>query len=221
MHAPERKIIERRMIPRRVFSSLPRFIKKSIYAIVHAKRISDWNKKGNPVPPPHAIKQKNILDYGKRYGCTTLVETGTFMGDMIEAVQYDFKKIYSIELVEFIRDLTMERFKNKTNIEILLGDSSVMLAKVVKQLTEPALFWLDGHYSGGDTGIGEKVCPIYGEMDAVLASPYPHVILIDDARCFNGQDDYPTIEELASYMKKQERESNFEVKDDIIRIILT
>jgi hypothetical protein len=55
----------------------------------------------------------------------------------------------------------------------------------VRQLQEPALFWLDGHYSGVDTGKDELDTPVSAELEAILGSPVKgHVILIDDARCF-------------------------------------
>lgn len=45
-----------------------------------------------------------------------------------------------------------------------------------------------------------------------------HVILIDDARCFTGQEDYPTIRALKEFVMKNRPDYLFEVKDDIFRI---
>ena len=42
------------------------------------------------------------------------------------------------------------------------------------------------------------------------------MILIDDARLFVGEDDYPTIEELKSYLNKSDRNHSFEKEDDTI-----
>ena len=44
-----------------------------------------------------------------------------------------------------------------------------------------------------------------------------YILLIDDARFFNGTGDYPTIENLTSYIKGKDNRYNVEVKDDIIR----
>jgi hypothetical protein len=41
-------------------------------------------------------------------------------------------------------------------------------------------------------------------------------LLIDDARCFNGEGDYPTINELKGYIKDKNENYKLEVKDDII-----
>lgn len=45
-----------------------------------------------------------------------------------------------------------------------------------------------------------------------------HVILIGDARCFTGQEDYPTIIALKEFVMKNRPNWVFEVRNDIIRI---
>lgn len=54
-----------------------------------------------------------------------------------------------------------------------------------------------------------------------MDSAIEHIILIDDARDFNGHNGYPTIEELESMIIGNGfPNSKIEVKDDIIRIEL-
>lgn len=125
----------------------------------------------------------------------TLVETGTFLGDMVEAQRDFFNKIYSIELSEELAAKAQRRFRQYAHIEIIQGDSSERLQEVISRLNGPALFWLDGHYSGGVTALGSKECPALEEVQAIKASPYAHTVIIDDARSFQ-QDSYPAIDEL-------------------------
>jgi|GEM_PF-6764752 len=47
---------------------------------------------------------------------------------------------------------------------------------------------------------GEEECPIYEELDEVFKSGIHPVLLIDDAKCFNGENDFPTIENLSKYV---------------------
>lgn len=61
------------------------------------KEILQWEMKGKPVPPPHIIKQRTLEAYGKRFGLKVLLETGTYRGDMVEAMKKTFQRIYSIE----------------------------------------------------------------------------------------------------------------------------
>lgn len=181
-------------------------------------KIKDWKKKGCPVPPPHAIKQNTILEYQKKYASSVLIETGTFMGDMVEAQKKRFEKIISIELDKVLFENATERFKNDKNITIVQGDSGKVLSELLNRINEPAIFWLDGHYSSGITAKGDKECPIIEELNAIFDSKISnHVILIDDARCFLGIGDYPTIEDLTKYIKSKNEKYQIEVKHDIIR----
>jgi hypothetical protein len=181
--------------------------------------LQDWENKGRPVPPPHQYKQLVIEEYQKKYKTQCLVETGTYLGDMIEAQRKNFQQLYSIELSEALWRQAVDRFKAYPHIKILLGDSGKVLPDVVANLKETAIFWLDGHYSAGITVKGEKECPIYAELDAILSAPtLKHIILIDDARDFKGENDYPSIAELETYVRTRQPEYVCEVKDDLIRL---
>ena len=153
------------------------------------KQYSEWEKKGRPAPSPHILKQKVIAEYQYKHRCSHLIETGTYLGDMVEAQKKRFKKIISIEIGHDLAEKEKERFKNDTNIRIIQGDSGKVLSDILKDIREQAIFWLDGHYSAGITSKGEKDCPIFEELNAILENQkYNHVLLIDDARCFNGQE---------------------------------
>jgi hypothetical protein len=180
----------------------------------------EWAHTGRPVPPPHAIKQQNLRDHGRRYGLRILVETGTARGDMIQAMIDSFDRIISIELSDELFANAQWRFRRAGKVELLHGDSGAMLGEVVPNLAGPALFWLDGHYSAGMTALGEKSTPIYDELEHVLRSPERgHVIVIDDARLFGTDPDYPTFAELEAFVRA--RRDDLEVAlgdDDSIRV---
>jgi hypothetical protein len=112
-----------------------------------------------------------------------------------------------------------KRFKNRKKVKILQGDSGQVLHTIIPQLNGPAVFWLDGHYSAGVTAKGEKECPILEELSAIFISGFHHVLLIDDAHCFVGENDYPTLQELSDFILIQHPEAKIEVKDNIIRVI--
>lgn len=179
-----------------------------------------WKKNGKPVPPPHAVKKITIREYQKQSNYNTLVETGTYYGDMIYAQINFFKSIYSIELSDYYYHRAVKRFKKYKNVHLLHGDSGKMLSSVLKNIKEPAIFWLDGHYSGGKTAKGESECPIWQELNHIIAQQLKHIILIDDARCFIGTHDYPTIAELQHFFTDKNINHSFEVRDDIIHVVL-
>jgi hypothetical protein len=183
------------------------------------QELADWEAKGRPLPPPHIVKQNAISEYRAKYDLKVLVETGTYLGDMVEAQKQHFTDIYSIELSERLYKQALKRFKGDNRIHLLQGDSGKRLKEIVSQLKQPALFWLDGHYSGGITALGDKECPVPEELEAIFKSNEPHVILIDDARMFNGTQSYPTLAEIKGIVDSFAKNYSVDVKDDIIRLI--
>lgn len=179
-----------------------------------------WEKQNKPSPPPHEVKQTIVREYQKKSGYKTLVETGTFYGDMVYAQLNCFDSIYSIELSEFLYKKAIKRFNTQKKVCLYNGDSGKMLGKIAETITEPAVFWLDGHYSGGITAKGETECPIMAELAVIVNQKLPHVILIDDARLFTGENDYPTIDELRQFFTNKAVPFSLAVQHDIIRIEL-
>jgi hypothetical protein len=188
-------------------------------ALTDRALIEAWERSGRPVPPPDAVKQRTVREFGERFGLECFVETGTCLGAMLDAVKGDFKKIYSIELDEALFENAKIRFRAYKHIRLLQGDSGDLLPKILKDVRRPSLFWLDAHYSGGFTAKGKIETPVLRELESVFRhTKSGNAILIDDARCFSGEHDYPTIEELERFVRGKRPEAVFEVEDDIIRI---
>lgn len=125
-------------------------------------------------------------------------------------------KSVSIELDETLCALARRRFRRHPDVEILWGDSGSLLANVVEQLTEPAVFWLDGHYSGGVTADSGGDAPILSELEAVLVSPVAHLVLVDDARLFDGTNGYPTMDAVSSLVATHRPNSPASVDNDVV-----
>lgn len=181
----------------------------------------EWNKVGKPIPLPHWLKQEIIKRFQNRLNCRHFVETGTYLGDMVEAQRANFEWIYSIELGHDLYLNASHRFSSYSHVKLYFGDSADVLPEIVNQLIDPALFWLDGHYSEGITARGDLICPIYGELTSIFMSrKINHLILIDDERLFDGTDDYPTKDELFRFIRKHNPNCRIEVKYDIISLQL-
>jgi len=92
------------------------------------------------------------------------------------------------------------------------------MPQVLQELSDPALFWLDAHWSGSGTATSDLGTPILAELTAILAgAPTGSVVLIDDHREFvRGATDYPTADSIqksalaAGY--------TFTVQDDIMHL---
>lgn len=190
-----------------------------IRRVKQKRELRTWEKKGRPVLMPDLMKQKVVKEYAREFSVQTLVETGTFLGDMIYATKNVFDRIFSIELDPSLCDRAKKRFSRLPHISIVQGGSAEVLPDILSNITQPCLFWLDAHYSGEITARGELETPIMQELTHIINHPITeHVILIDDAREFVGRNDYPAIEELRNLISRKHPDWVLEVKDDIIRI---
>ena len=199
----------------------PNIVAKRKQKKSNLSQINDWKESGCPIPPPHIVKQITISEYQQKYGYSVLLETGTYLGDMVESQKKLFKKVISIELGIDLYEMAKNRFMNDKNVEIKQGDSGKVLPEIMKDIYEPIIFWLDGHYSSGITALGDKECPIFEELEAIFNyNQYNHIILIDDARLFIGVNDYPSIEELKEYVFNKNDKYKIEVINDIIRLTI-
>jgi hypothetical protein len=204
-------------------SKLRQLIKKTpLYQPLNSLRADltrlKWRCLGCPLPPPPEVKHATIKDYAKRFGLSVLVETGTYSGGTIAATRNQFAEIYSIELSPEFHKSAKEKFGDDPKVHLLLGDSGIVLREILLNLKRTALFWLDAHYSGGSTARGAVDTPIVQELETILSLSPNSVVLIDDARCFDGSNSYPTLAELKEHVRDKAPHWVFTVKHDIIRL---
>jgi predicted O-methyltransferase YrrM len=165
------------------------------------------------------VKRATVRAYARRFGARTLVETGTYLGDMVEAMKDEFDRIYSIELGEELYRKACQRFRDYPEIVLLRGDSADVLPKLVPKLDGAILFWLDGHWSEGITARGRKETPIVEEVECILRARNPgHVILVDDARLFGTNPAYPTLDEVRRHVHSIRPQMDLRVEADIMRV---
>lgn len=180
--------------------------------------IRDWARTRRP-PAPRLVKQQLVSSLGRRNAYATLVETGTFYGDMIEAVRESFATVVSIELSPRLHARALRRFAGVHGIELILGDSSTQLPSVLARLDAPALFWLDGHFSGAGTARGPDETPIRDEIAAIVRHPVEHhLVLVDDARLFGADPAYPSVADVERVVKESKPGWTIVLLDDVLRI---
>ena len=178
-----------------------------------------WLKLGCYSVAPHPIKMMVVGAYLKKFSIDDFVETGTYLGETLGYISRTGIRCTSIELSQELYEAARKRFHGHKNVMLVQGDSGQKLPMLLKKINKPVLFWLDGHYSCGITASGEIHTPISSELQAILThSIKEHVILIDDARCFDGKNDYPHLDELLRIIR-EEGSYSAEVSADIIRLI--
>jgi hypothetical protein len=130
--------------------------------------------------PPEAL----ILALQRQLGLADFVETGTYRGDTTAWAAGHFARVTTIEMSPAYHVAAQARFQAQAGVRALGGNSGIVLRGVVDALTQPALFWLDAHWSGLDTAGREAECPVLAEIASINASPVAHTVLVDDARLF-------------------------------------
>src|SRR5258707_14112507 len=136
---------------------------------------------------------------------------------MVAAMKGRFDRIYSIEYVPALAERATHKFARDEHIHIFCGDSRVVMPEVLALLKEPALFWLDAGYYGW-VGMQGDQQRLSAELEMILSHPYPHVILLDDARGLTGQKGIPSLAEVKSYVESTFPQRLVEVRFDIMRI---
>jgi hypothetical protein len=168
--------------------------------------------------PSGALSREFVLSLRDAFGVRSFVETGTYLGDTLAKLCGDFDILRSIELSRDYYTRAVTRFANQPQIHLINADSTTGLETALDSLSEArTIFWLDAHYSGGDTAKGQSNTPIKSELLAILARQQrSDIILIDDLRYFwqarpgflqhDALPGYPAVRDLVGLLNTQGRQ---------------
>jgi hypothetical protein len=171
-----------------------------------------------PEPSSPATKHALVARFAR--AAPNLVETGTFEGDMVEAQRENYSRIVTIEMADSLCAAAKNRFAPYKHITVLHGDSGRVLPDALRLLTGPATFWLDGHYSGGQTAGSDTDPPIIHELAMIAARNEPgDIVLIDDARLFGWRRGYPRIGTIRNFAAKHWPNHGISIESDVICIL--
>lgn len=126
------------------------------------------------------------------------VETGTNYGNTIFSLFHHFRELHTIEIQESIyrKAAYTAESNNIQNIQFYLGDSATVLPEILKKIFDPVIFFLDGHFSQGDTGRGSSDTPLLDELKNINDCHNKNsIIIIDDYRMFgtHRNEDWSSI----------------------------
>lgn len=131
------------------------------------------------------------------------IETGTYRGTTTNQLSKVCKKIYTIEASENLYLQASYRFRNNPRISVLFGPSPQILKIILKDLGGKVNFWLDAHFSHGQTYQGEFDSPLMEELTEILKHVSGFVdfrIFVDDAHYITtdsaNYSGYPTHAEF-------------------------
>lgn len=136
--------------------------------------------------PNGGLDSVKVSEIASLVSAEVFVETGTYLGDTVEAMLGFFQKVVSIELSPELHSRAQDRFAHNRGVEILLGNSATRIADAAKGLGgRSAIFWLDAHWSGGNTAKADENTPIATELDSIREYEIGQsIIMVDDLRYF-------------------------------------
>lgn len=166
------------------------------------------------------MKRWWLRHLARRYRCRTLIETGTYRGDMVAAMVPDFDRLLTVELDPGMAAAASERFHDLQQVRVVAGDSGEVLRDLLPSINERCAFWLDGHYSGPGTAFGSRPTPILSEIETIARHHRgDHLILIDDARCFGSEAGYPDLPTVTAALRAIAPGYEISIRDDMIRAL--
>ena len=159
----------------------------------------------------------------EQFHIARFIETGTFIGETASWAASQFREVITIEASPQLYEHTARRWAHVGNVRFVQADSRVALGPALAASDEPALLWLDGHWSDGLTFGAGNECPLLQELQAVAASAQEHFIVIDDARLFAAPPpaphdvaQWPTLDAVMDALRDNGRSPYIVYIEDVI-----
>lgn len=134
------------------------------------------------------------------------IETGTYMGFTTRGLSEASKFVHSLEPSPMWFEKSSLRLADLKNVALHNLTSEQGFGPILSSLLDEqnVNFWLDGHYSEGDTFMGGTPSPIKSELAAISATKdlSRFTILVDDFRRFGMEPGYPDKDYLVQFSKK-------------------
>lgn len=148
--------------------------------------------------PAGIAKRRYLLRLFQERAHETFVESGTYLGDTVAFFVPHARRIVSVEIEPSLHAAARRRFSAEPHVDIVFGDAADCIPRILAGLEEGCMLWLDGHFSGGETGRGDQEEPVIrvlgGLRDLRLEGPF--TVVVDDLRLFGRAPGFPTLEEL-------------------------
>lgn len=168
------------------------------------------------------VPEQLVRDLHDRLGLERAVETGTYRGEGTRVLADVFERVVTIEIAPELARAAAKSLSPLRNVEVICGDSCDVLPKLVDP-ARPTLYWLDGHWSGGETGGERHECPVLAELAALSGGHPEDCILIDDARLFlapppppHDADEWPRYREVEDALRVGRPSRSINVAHDVV-----
>jgi hypothetical protein len=176
--------------------------------------------------PPDLMKALVVTS-----GIDAAIETGTFEAEGTLLLREAVSRVWTVELDEALYERATTDHGDRAGVTFLLGSSDEVLTKLLAEVDEPVVFWLDAHGGMVDhrsrdvlNPAGENTqCPLIGELQAIRSFRHAasSCILIDDARVFLGPlpqlraGDWPSLVDVIDLLRT-DADRYITILDDVV-----
>ena len=198
-------IIHKKSIKKYLFYK-KHLIPKFLVYLYRNFKLSTWVAKDflSPFKTPTFVKQKILQKHALKN--STWIETGTYIGATTGFLAKRFPRIHTIEPSEDCLKIAKSNLSRFKNIIYHNGTSEEKLEEILLNLSGNVCLWLDGHFSGGITFLGDKECPLNFELATIDKNKKKFdnlIIFIDDiSQSFTNFENYPSIDFYVDWARK-------------------
>ncbi len=174
----------------------------------------EWARGDFAVPCPKPVKDSVLRRHNLPN--STWIETGTFHGETSEMLSKIALRVFTIEPEPKLFARAKEKFSANPSITVINQISEIALPNLLPQIDGNVCFWLDGHYSAGETFAGPNDTPLVhelGEIEKHLARFSKVLIAIDDIRLCgkrHAYGEYPSLDHLVNWARDNKLGWNIE-----------
>lgn len=154
---------------------------------------------------PHSYMKFLMIDRVRRAtGSKTFVETGTYLGGTAFRCSRVFERVYTIELDAAIAAKARRNLSSRSNVRLIEGDAVPELRTLLERGdVDNAVVFLDGHFSGGETALGDAPEPAVDAVE-LLGRHRDRIaaVIVDDFRTFGVEAGTPPKSQLIASIEK-------------------
>ncbi len=157
-------------------------------------------------------------DFKNLFNVKTFVESGTYLGETaLKAARY-FDAVHTVELSPMLYSEFKKKARVLQNVIAYYGNSADVFPVFLSRLSgSNILFWLDGHYSAGNTAFSKN--PLIAELNAIRDSSIKNsVILIDDIRSCGHylEKNWPNLRQVCHAIREISGDYEIVIMGDIL-----
>lgn len=152
--------------------------------------------RNKPYVPHSLTKLHNLAACRRLTGAKEVIEIGSYKGVTARRLSYLFDRVITIEIDQKLHEAARKRCAGRANVDLILGDGAKILPEVASRVSGAVIF-LDGHFSGGETGHGDEPEPVLKELDIISSHLDNFVgVVVDDFRLFGVEKGWPMKHEV-------------------------